>query len=45
VTVRVELAPVTTDVGLNEPVAPVGSPLALKLTEPLKPLMTLVFTV
>ena len=44
-TVRVELAPAATEGGLNEAVAPVGSPLALKLTEPLKPLMALVFTV
>ena len=42
---RVELAPAATEEGLNEAVEPVGSPLTLKLTEPLKPLMVLVFTV
>src|ERR1700676_1679756 len=45
VTVRVELAPAATEVGLNEAVAPVGRPLALKLSEPLKPLTALVLTV
>ena len=43
--VRAELAPAVTDVGLNEAVAPVGSPLALKLMEPLKPLIAFVLTV
>ena len=44
-TVRVELAPAATEEGLNEAVAPAGSPLALKLSEPLKPFVALVFTV
>ena len=37
VIVRVELAPVATEEGLNVAVAPAGSPLVLRLTEPLKP--------
>src|SRR6202049_3132857 len=44
-TVRVELAPAATEGGLNEAVAPVGRPLALKLTETLKPLRLVVETV
>ena len=37
VTVMVELPVPITETGLNEAVAPDGNPLALKLTEPLKP--------
>ena len=44
-TVRVELAPAATEEGLKEAVAPVGSPVALKLIEPPKPLTALVLTV
>ena len=43
--VRVELAPVATEEGLNEAVAPAGSPLALRLTEPLKPFRAPALTV
>ena len=45
VTVSVELLPAATDVGLNVPVAPAGKPLTLKLTDPVKPFTTPVFTV
>ena len=45
VIVRVELDPAATEEGLNEAVAPAGSPLAVRLSEPLKPLVALVFTV
>jgi hypothetical protein len=38
VIVSVELAPGVIEVGLNEAIAPVGRPLAFKLTEPVKPL-------
>jgi hypothetical protein len=37
VIVSVELPAVVTDVGLNTPVTPVGSPLTLRLTAPLNP--------
>ena len=36
-TVSVEEAAPVTEVGLKLPVAPVGKPLTLKVTEPLKP--------
>jgi len=45
VIVRVELAPAVTDVGLNEEVAPAGSPLTPRLTEPLKPFRAAALTV
>jgi hypothetical protein len=44
-TVSVELFPALTDVGLNVPVAPVGRPLTLRLTVPLKPPTAVVLTV
>jgi hypothetical protein len=37
-TVKVEVAPAAIDAGLNEAVAPVGSPVALKFMTPLNPL-------
>jgi hypothetical protein len=37
VIVSVELPAPVTDVGLNNPVTPVGSPLTLRLTAPLNP--------
>jgi hypothetical protein len=43
--VRVELDPAATDGGLNEAVAPAGRPLAVRLSEPLKPFVALVLTV
>jgi hypothetical protein len=45
VIVSVELLPTVTEVGLNVPVVLAGSPLTLKLMEPVKPLVALVFTV
>jgi|SRR5215469_5800120 hypothetical protein len=45
VIVSVELLPALTDVGLNVPLAPVGKPVTLKPTEPVKPLTAVVFTV
>jgi hypothetical protein len=41
-TVSVELPEPVTDVGLKIPVAPVGSPLTLRLTMPVKPLSALI---
>jgi hypothetical protein len=41
----VEPLPALTEVGLNVPVAPVGSPVTLRLIEPLNPPMALVLTV
>jgi len=41
VTVSVELPPVLIEEGLNVPLAPVGRPLTLKLTEEVKPLTVL----
>jgi hypothetical protein len=46
VTVSVEdPEPLLTGVGLNVPVAPLGSPLMVKLTAPVKPLSGLTFAV
>jgi len=45
VIVRVEVVPGVMGVGLNEGVAPVGRPEALRLTEPLKPFKALTLTV
>jgi len=44
-TVSVELPEPVTDVGLNVAVAPVGNPLAVKLTLPAKPFKLPTFTV
>src|SRR5580700_8268457 len=45
VTVSVEVPDPLTDEGENDGVAPLGSPLALRLTAPLNPLMAPTFTV
>jgi hypothetical protein len=45
VIVKVELAPAAIEAGLNEAVAPVGKPLALTVTVPLKPLIAVSLTV
>ena len=37
VTVSVELDPAPIEVGLNDPVAPVGNPLTASFTDPLNP--------
>jgi hypothetical protein len=42
---RVELPEVVTDVGLKLPVAPVGNPLTLKFTVPVKPAIALTVVV
>jgi hypothetical protein len=44
-TERVELPEVVTEVGLKLPVAPVGNPLTLKLTVPVKPAIALTVAV
>jgi hypothetical protein len=45
VTVSVELFPALTEVGLNVPVAPVGSPVTPRLIVSVKPPRAVVFTV
>ena len=45
VTFRVETPEVVTDVGLNETVAPVGTPLTLNVTLPVKLLFGVTVTV
>jgi hypothetical protein len=45
VTVSVELVPGVIEAGLKEDVAPVGNPLTLKLTEPLKAFSAAALTV
>jgi hypothetical protein len=45
VTVRVEVVPGVIEAGLNDAVAPVGNPLADKLTEPLKAFSAAALTV
>jgi len=44
-TVKVALPEPVTEVGLNVPVAPLGNPLTLKLTAPVKPFSAPTFTV
>jgi hypothetical protein len=44
-TVMVEEPEPVTEVGLNEAVAPVGSPLALKVAVPVKPLLGVIVAV
>ena len=45
VTVAVEVPPPEIEVGLNVIVLPIGSPVALRLTTPLKPFTAVVVTV
>jgi hypothetical protein len=45
VTLRSELEPAAGEAGLNEPFAPAGRPVRVKLTEPVKPLRAPTFTV
>jgi hypothetical protein len=45
VTVSAEFTPGVIELGLNEAIAPAGNPLALKLTEPVKPLRAAAVTV
>ena len=44
-TVKVALPEPVTEAGLNVPVAPLGNPLTLKLTAPVKPFSAPTFTV
>jgi len=44
-TVKVALPEPVTEVGLNVPVTPLGNPLTLKLTAPVKPFSAPTFTV
>ena len=45
VIVRVEVPEVVTDIGENEATAPVGKPVAVKLTAPVKPFSAPIVTV